>query len=130
MSTPLIVTLVVFQMLMNPPRLFVFQHFGPAPSKLKGDVIVASTGLHAPATPLDVAVAVGRAVAVAVAAVVAVAVGRAVTVAVAALVAVAVARAVVAVAVGGTVDVAVAAIVGVDVAVPPGAVPQMSVPLR
>jgi len=81
----LIVTLALFQLLMNPPRLFDFQHFVPAPSKLNGDVIVASTGLHAPETPLDVAVAVAvaRAVAVAVAPVVAVAVGRAVAVGVA-----------------------------------------------
>src|SRR5436305_850056 len=76
MSTPLIVTLVVFQMLMNAPRLFVFQHFVPAPSKVKGDVIVAVTGLHAPAPPLDVAVGVAAVVAVAVAPTVAVAVGR------------------------------------------------------
>src|SRR5436305_13276905 len=94
MSTPLIVTLALFQLLMNAPRLFDFQHFGPAPSKVKGDVIVASTGLQAPATPLDVAVAVavGRVVAVAVA--VEVAVARVVAVAVALDVAVAVARAV------------------------------------
>src|ERR1051326_5800663 len=95
MLAPLIVTLpgVMFQLLMKEPRLDDFQHFVPAPSNVKGAVMVASTGLQAPGTP--VAVAVGRAVevAVAVAAVVAVAVdvGRGVAVALAVAVAVAVA---------------------------------------
>src|SRR4051794_19864930 len=108
LSAPLIATLGGFSLLMNTPMLFVFQLFGPAPSKLKGDVIVASTGLQAPATPLDVAVAVavGRVVAVAVA--VDVAVDRAVAVAVGAVVDVAVA---VGRAVAVAVDVAVAPIV-------------------
>src|SRR5438445_6826301 len=106
MSTLLIVTLALFQLLMNPPRLFDFQHFVPAPSKVKGDVIVASTGLHAPATPLDVAVAVAVALGASVA------VGRVVAVAVA--VEVAVVRAV---AVAVPVDVAVARAVAVAVAV-------------
>src|SRR5436305_133918 len=99
MFAPLIVTLpgVTFQLLMNDPRLFDFQHFVPAPSKLKGDVIVAS-GLHGIA-PHDVPAHVGVAEAVATAVAVAVAVDRAVPVAVGGgvAVAVAVARAVVAV---------------------------------
>src|SRR3954465_2929415 len=82
MFAPLIVTLpgLTFQLLMKEPRFDDFQHFVPAPSNVKGAVMVASTGLQAPGT-VPVAVAVGRAVEVAGA--VSVAVGRVVEVAVA-----------------------------------------------
>jgi hypothetical protein len=43
-STPLIVRLARFQELIYAPRLFDRQHRVPAPSKVKGAVMVALTG--------------------------------------------------------------------------------------
>ena len=54
---PFNVTLVVFQELIYVPRLLDCQQKVPAPSKLKGAVMVEETGLHAP-TP-DVGAMVG-----------------------------------------------------------------------
>src|SRR4051794_11277121 len=45
-STPLTVNFVRFQELMYEPRLLDFQHKLPVPSKVKGAVMVAFTGLH------------------------------------------------------------------------------------
>src|SRR4029078_9354703 len=64
-STPLTVTLAVFQELMLLPRLLERQQRVPAPSKVKGAVIVAVTGLHVVPPPgVAVRVAVGPVVAV------------------------------------------------------------------
>src|SRR6185436_2049809 len=59
--TPLIDRLARFQELMLLPRLLERQQKVPAPSKVKGAVIVAVTGLHVPTCPgVGVRVAVGE----------------------------------------------------------------------
>jgi hypothetical protein len=60
---PLTDTLVVFHELINPPRLLACQQKVPAPSKVKGIVIVDVTGLQAPPT-VGVTVVVGPVVGV------------------------------------------------------------------
>src|SRR5262245_42141041 len=45
-STPLMVRLTRFQLLIWPPRLLERQHKVPAPSNMKGAVIVDATGLQ------------------------------------------------------------------------------------
>src|SRR6266576_3332975 len=57
-STPLTVNLARFQELINAPRLLDFQHRVPEPSLVKGAVMVALTGLHAPPPLPDVGVRV------------------------------------------------------------------------
>ncbi len=56
--TPLIVTLVVFHELRNVPRLLDCQQKVPAPSKVKGAVMVEVTGLHGTAPLVGVMVEV------------------------------------------------------------------------
>ncbi len=63
--TLLIVTLTVFQELMYVPRLLDCQQNAPAPSKVKGAVMVDVTGLQAPPVGwVGEAVAVGPVVGV------------------------------------------------------------------
>src|SRR5689334_10226076 len=58
MLVPLSVTLVVFHELMYVPRLLDCQQKVPEPSKLKGAVMVALTGLHVPVPMVAVGVKV------------------------------------------------------------------------
>ncbi len=57
-STPLSLTLVVLHELMKLPRLLAFQQNVPAPSKVKGIVMEAVTGLQVPGPPVGAVVTV------------------------------------------------------------------------
>jgi len=61
---PFTETLTVFHELIKPPRLLACQQKVPAPSKVKGIVMVDVTGLHAPTPVVGVLVMMGGVVGV------------------------------------------------------------------